>query len=99
MLAKSYGGETVKGGVYLSLSKGEFINVPEEGGRLPGDDKVKYLNVNPAIALLVGPIAGLAFVIILPALAPIYIGYVLARKVWLMVRRGARVPVAHEAHN
>jgi hypothetical protein len=91
------GGEAVKGGVYLNLTRGEFVNVPDEGGELPGTSGTKYLKVNPAVALLVGPIAGLAFVIILPALAPIYIGYALTRKAWSVVRGGERVPARHEA--
>ncbi len=66
MITKHVGGEVVKGGIYWSMSAGEFISVPNEGGSLPGGTRERYLRAPLPVVLIVGPIMGLAFAIFLP---------------------------------
>lgn len=66
MIAKHVGGEAVKGGVYWSMSAGEFVSIPAGGGRLAGGPKDRYIRAPLPIVLIVGPLMGLAFAIFLP---------------------------------
>ena len=88
MFSRHHGSDLVKTGTYLCLYSGEFVDVPDPGGALPGSSRTLYLAVSPIVALLVGPIAGLAFVIFLPLAVPLLI-------VWLVARRlQRRAPAA-----
>lgn len=66
MFTKHVGGETVPGGVYWSMKAGEFIAVPNEGGKLEGGAGHQYIKAPMPVVLIAGPILGLAFAIFLP---------------------------------
>ncbi len=88
---KTYRGtEKALRGAYLSLSTGEFIQ--HEGVRaLPGGSEVKYIKVPSALAVIVGPFAGLVFIIFLPFVGVVgiagYLGYRLWQGVMALERR------------
>ncbi len=65
MIARYAGGESVPGGIYWS-SGGEFVYVPAGGGRLAGGLESRYVRTPLPLVLIVGPLMGLAFVIVLP---------------------------------
>lgn len=92
MITKHVGGEVVKGGIYWSMSEGEFVSVPQEGGRLAGGSQATYLKAPLPVVLVVGPIMGLAFAIFLPLSGLLVLVPFLADKL-----RGALVPSAAHA--
>jgi len=80
---KSYrGSEKSPKGVYMNVSKFEFVQVGDLSPVLPGDRDTKYLKVPPVMAMVTGPFAGLAFIVFLPFVGIIgvigFIGY----KLW-----------------
>ena len=79
MLSKHGGGELVGKGTYLGIRSGEFISV-QERELLPGTSGVTYYRVPLLLLLVVGPLLGLAFVIFLPAAAPVALVYVAVSK-------------------
>jgi len=80
MLSKHRGGELVGKGTYLGIRSGEFISV-QEREQLPGTAEASYRKVPLLALLVVGPLLGLAFVIFLPAAAPVALAYVAVGKV------------------
>jgi len=66
MISRHVGGEAVKGGCYWSISAGEFLAVPKEGGTLPGSEKDRYIHAPLPVVLIVGPIMGAGFAFFLP---------------------------------
>lgn len=89
MIRKHVGGDIVKGGIYWSMSQGEFIAVPKEGGALEGGRNDLYLRAPLPVVLVVGPIMGLAFAIFLPLSGLLVLVPFLVRKI-----RGAVTPSA-----
>jgi hypothetical protein len=87
-----YGRDKVEKGVYLNVRNGEFIQLYGDVRILPGDTEVKYVKTPGALAVIAGPVAGLAFVIFLPLVGIIGIGAFFAYK----IRDGA-VALAHRA--
>ncbi|MFH1651873.1 MAG: hypothetical protein ABID87_07240 [Chloroflexota bacterium] len=73
-------------GVYLNLSSGEFIQLREGAGVLPGKPDVKYLKVPSALAVVFGPLTGLVFIIFLPFVGVIGAVGFIAYRLW----QGAR---------
>ena len=65
-MKRYYGTEKGSKGVYLNLHTGEFIQINEKVGVFPGDSETRYVRVPSFLAMIVGPFAGLAFVIFLP---------------------------------
>ncbi|MGE5617816.1 MAG: hypothetical protein ACM3US_01000 [Sphingomonadaceae bacterium] len=92
MITRHVGGDVVEGGIYWSMSAGEFVSIPKEGGRLAGGPKDRYLRAPLPIVLVVGPIMGLAFAIFLPLSGLLVLIPFLASKL-----RGALVPSAAHA--
>ncbi len=92
MITKHFGGELVKGGIYWSMSAGEFVSVPQEGGRLPGTGRDSYIRAPLPVVLVVGPVMGLAFALFLPLSGLLVLIPFLADKL-----RGAMVPSAAHA--
>ncbi len=88
MFKQHHGSDLVKRGTYLCITTGEFTNVGEKGGYLPGETGSHYVKVNPLLALIVGPIAGMLFVIFLPLAVPLFMLWLVARKL------GVRTPAA-----
>jgi hypothetical protein len=62
------GGHKVKKGTYWDFSNGRWQDLREDG-MLPGGEDTTYYRVPTVLLLLVGPIVGLAYVIVLPFLA------------------------------
>jgi hypothetical protein len=64
---KKYGaGEIVRGGTYLNLATGQFLSLDQEAAVLPEGGESKFVRVPLALALIFGPLAGLAYIIFLP---------------------------------
>jgi hypothetical protein len=78
-MIKRIGGQFTEKGVYISLRTGEFIMVPKEGRELPGEAKVKYVKVPLAAAVILGPIIGLSYVIFLPFIGLLALGWMIGR--------------------
>ncbi|MFC1942391.1 hypothetical protein ACFLWU_04150 [Chloroflexota bacterium] len=53
-------------GVYLNMANGEFVQLGENSPLLSGTSDIKYIKVPAALALIVSPFVGLAFIIFLP---------------------------------
>lgn len=81
----------VKGGTYINLKQGEFVNISEEEGILPGKDDVRYVRVPAAAMLLLGPLFGLLFVVFLPLAVPLVLLSMAAK------RLGAKTQGVREA--
>ncbi len=82
-----HGGQIVKEGFYLKQTTGEFMQLYGDKLVLPGSMEVKYLKVPAAVVVVVGPFAGLAFIIFLPLTGIIGIMGFLAYKVgqWVQI--------------
>lgn len=65
-MLKYRGGELVQAGTYLSLGTGEFVAVPKEGARLPGETRVHYLRTPLPGVVALGPVMGLVFILFVP---------------------------------
>jgi hypothetical protein len=63
-MAAMHGGQWVAAGTYMGLKEGEWIAVPEKGGRLPGGESERYLRMRAAVIL--GPLFGLVYFIFVP---------------------------------
>lgn len=74
------GGQTVGKGVYWDLSAGKRIDIDNEGV-LPGDESATYIKLATGIVLVLGPVFGLAYVIILPFMAIGTVAVLLVSKV------------------
>jgi hypothetical protein len=79
MISRHVGGEVAKGGCYWSITAGEFLSVPKEGGTLPGGSNDRYIKAPLPVVLVAGPIMGLGFAMFLPlsgvlVLVPFLIG-------------------------
>jgi hypothetical protein len=92
VVAKHMGGETVKGGVYWSMTEGEFISVPGDGGILAGSARDQYMKAPLPLVLILGPVMGLAFAMFLPLSGLLVLIPFLAAKM-----RGAAAPSAARA--
>ncbi len=92
-MKKMTGGQLTRGGVYISLRSGEFITVPQEGGELPGAASITYVRTPAAIAAILGPIVGLAYVIFLPLVGLVTLAWLAGRE----VKRGVRAMQAKTA--
>jgi hypothetical protein len=73
------GTEMVEPGLYLNLRQLSFKSLDEEGC-LPGKVDEIYRRVPTLALLLVGPLMGLAFVVFLPLIAFVMVGWLLAVK-------------------
>ena len=85
MVKKYSGGAFVPGGTYFSTKGWEFIAVPQEGDFLEGEG-VTYYRFPLLLVLVLGPLAGLAFVLFLPVAVPAVIVYALGRRLAQAIR-------------
>ncbi len=81
--------EGVQGGTYLNIKQGEFVNITEEGGILPGTAEMKYVKLPAAAMLVLGPILGLLFVIFLPMAVPLVLLGMAVKKIGTKVEGAA----------
>jgi hypothetical protein len=85
-MARYLGGTQAPGGIYWNARRLTMVSVPAEGGALPGDAGDRYRSVHWAVALLVAPVLGGLYVVILP-----FIGFgMLAAYAWRRAAGGAR---------
>lgn len=73
------GGQDVEGGSYLNHSTWRFESIPREGGILSGENNMNYSRVPSPALMVAGPVMGLAYIIILPTVFCLSIGYLLVR--------------------
>jgi len=66
-MLKHTGGQRVGSGIYWDVVTGARIDFDHEG-TLPGGDGTTYLKASSGAILLLGPILGLAYVVVLPVL-------------------------------
>ncbi len=71
-MAKRVGGTLVKSGYYWNTRSWTVIDVPREGGVLPGTAETRYLAVPWPLLLVILPVMGGLFVVFLP-----FIGFAL----------------------
>lgn len=63
MLTK--GGQIGAAGTYWNMVNGERVDLAE-AGRLPGDERTRYIKAPAILALVAGPALGLVFAVFLP---------------------------------
>ncbi len=75
------GGKAVPQGIYLHLATGEITQVHGKHPILPkvGDD---YVKIPALLAIVLGPFAGLVFVVFLPLVGIIGVAGLLGTRVW-----------------
>jgi hypothetical protein len=66
-MLKHTGGQRVGGGTYWDVMNGTRVDFDQEG-TLPGGNGTTYLKASSSAILLLGPILGLAYVVVLPVL-------------------------------
>ena len=59
------GGHKVGKGTYWNLREGQRIDIADEG-LLPGDEKTKYVRISALGMLVLGPVIGLLYAILMP---------------------------------
>ncbi len=79
-MKRYYGMDRVKKGIYLNLSNYELNHLYEDPAVLPGNESISYIKLPAFIALLGGPLAGLALVIFLPLVGVIGLVYIIVHK-------------------
>lgn len=86
------GGQTARKGFYLERSTGEIVQLYGDTLVLPGDSQVRYLKTPALVAMVLGSLAGLAFIIFLPMTGIVAIvGFLVSKLVrWMQ-------PLVHSA--
>jgi len=85
MIRKYSGGTFAPCGTYVNTKGWEFHGVPREGDYLEGEG-VTYYRVPLLAVMVLGPLAGLAFILFLPVAVPAVLVYAVARRLALSVR-------------
>lgn len=88
------GGQWVKGGSYWNLVDGELVTVSAEGGLLPSDAQAFYIRAPLGALMVLGPLAGLAYIIFLPLIGIVMVANFAARKTWEGMRTLARATIS-----
>jgi hypothetical protein len=83
------GNDMVKGGYFLNLRDWKLEVVEGDTGVLPGNDETPYRRVPMLGMLVVAPVMGLAFVVLLPFIGLAVIG----EKLWLKTKEYRVKPV------
>ncbi len=82
-------GTHVRGGLYLEPLTGRIAIVPQRGGRLEGADGFYVRLPAPLpLALLLAPMVGALYVIVLPFVGLALLVVLLSRKVWVATGAG-----------
>ncbi|MGE5174346.1 MAG: hypothetical protein ACM3MD_11030 [Betaproteobacteria bacterium] len=76
----SKGGQSVSKGTYWDLRKGHRVDIAHEGV-LPGDETVTYFRMSSAVLLLLGPVIGLFYAILMPFIGIATVATLAGRKV------------------
>jgi hypothetical protein len=88
-MATFEGGQTVKGGYFLNTREWKLEMVEAPTGTLPGDGTAVYRRVPLAAMLVLAPLTGLAFVLLLPFIGLAVMGEFAVRKVLAALGRRA----------
>ena len=78
------GGTAVRRGTYWNLSNG-MREVLEREGTLPGNKANRYLKAPPIVMVLMGPVIGFFYVLVLPFIGMAMILTILARRLGEML--------------
>jgi hypothetical protein len=85
-MARYAGGTKAPGGYYWNVRRLVLTQVPEEGGILPGGASEHYRGISWVAALVLAPILGGLFVVLLP-----FVGFaMLGHYAWRRIVGGAR---------
>jgi hypothetical protein len=79
-MASYAGGQSVKGGYYLSLSSWKLEHVTQGGGDLPGSKEERYSRVPYPAVMVAGPLSGLAYITLLPVMFCAALGFCFLRQ-------------------
>ena len=90
-MATFNGGDTVKGGYFLDTSDLKLEMVQAPWGMLPGDSTRTYRRVPLPVMLVLAPLLGLGFVLLLPFLGLAVVGELIVHKAAAAVGRRAHV--------
>lgn len=74
------GGQWTKAGTYLGVTGGEWVTIPKGGGVLPGKPEARYLRTPLPLLVVLGPLAGLAYIIFLPMISILVVAQLSVRK-------------------
>lgn len=88
-MATFTGNSNVKGGYYLSTKSFAIEVIGNEGGTLPGPASVKYVSVPFPLLFAVVPLAGVAFLMFLPAIGFYLFGKAVVMRLTGHVAEGA----------
>lgn len=74
----------------IELSTGKFLAVPEEDAPLRGSGRRRYLRIPKPVALVLGPVLGALYVLLLPFVGIIMILVLAARRIARILADGSR---------
>lgn len=84
------GGEKVKAGTYWSVTTGELASIPQQGVFLPGGAEQRFIRAPLPLMLLLGPLAGAAYVMFLPFIGFATVAAFLGQRSWQGAKAGGR---------
>lgn len=88
MVTKHRAGEFVPGGIYWSRKTWDLTQVGDEGDYLPaGEGDVWYYRLPLLLVMVLGPMAGLAFILFLPIAVPVVVLYSAPKAIVAAIRR------------
>jgi hypothetical protein len=79
LIRRYRGGQFAPDGIYLKKKAWDLTQLPEGGGMLPDDEGVAYYRVPLPLMMVLGPAAGLAFILFLPLAVPVFAAYLAIR--------------------
>jgi hypothetical protein len=62
------GSQWVKAGYYVSPARREIVSIERDGGELPGESGVRFFRIPFPLLMIVSPILGAMYVVLLPVL-------------------------------
>ena len=95
-MARCHGAELVRGGFYWNAPAWEILNIPKEGDVLPGTYETRYTRVPLLLIMVLGPLLGALYAILLP-----FIGFAMflgvgGKKLYGIVRSAVESLLAHQ---
>jgi len=95
-MARYHGNQLVEGGFYWNASGWEILRIPREGGCLPGTQETRYTRVPLLLIVVLGPLLGALYTILLP-----FIGFAMflglgGKKLYGIVRSTIESLLAHQ---
>ncbi len=64
-----HGGRVIEGGYFVNCDTWAVETIPRDGGYLPGGTQTRYIKVAAPFVVVLGPLAGLAYLVAAPVLA------------------------------